>query len=211
MRLASKSSIIKSSMADQLFQTKKGSLVPWAFLAVAIVSGVVCIFALRANNQHMISLRNDVYAADKNNTDLQKPLRDLQQYVTGHMNTNLSAGDNAVYPPVQLKYTYDRLVQAQGSGAAAANAQIYNDAQKYCEQQNSTDVSGRNRVPCIEAYVQSHTPQSAKPIPDALYKFSFVSPRWSPDVAGLSMALAVVSTIGFVLSLVIRKLFKAIS
>src|SRR3954469_4688027 len=130
---------------------------PWYFLAIAVVSGVLCVFALRANNQHMIKLRTAVYAADEKGTDVQKPLKDLQAYVTSHMNTNLSSGTTAVYPPIQLKYTYERLIQAQGG--QVQSSQLYSEAQAYCERQNSSDFSGRNRVPCIEQYVQSHNPE----------------------------------------------------
>src|SRR5437870_2847859 len=93
--------------------TKFRAVKPWYFLILALISGVVCVLALRANNQHMVSLRDAVYSADKNGQDVQKPLRDLQAYVTRHMNTNLNAANTSVYPPIQLKYTYERLVQAQ--------------------------------------------------------------------------------------------------
>jgi hypothetical protein len=170
---------------------------PWYFLAAAVLSTVVCVFALRANNQHMITLRDAVYQADKDNGDVQGALNKLQAYVTAHMNTNLSAGPNAVYPPIQLKYTYDRLVQAQGDAATKANSQLYTDAQHYCEAQNHTDFSGRNRVPCIQQYVQAHSTASSAPtIPDSLYKFSFVSPSWSPDLAGWSLVVAALVWLG---------------
>ena len=181
---------------------------PWYFLILAIVSAVVCIFALRANNEHMIKLRSAVYAADQNNTDVQAPLKVLQAYVTSHMNTNLNAGSTSVYPPIQLKYTYDRLVKAQGNQVAQANSQLYNAAQTYCEQQNSTDFSGHNRVPCIEQYVQSHNTQKLAIIPDALYKFAFATPAWSPDLAGWSMLLAIVSSLLFVITFVISWWFR---
>lgn len=151
---------------------------PGYFLVIAIVSAVTAVFALRANNEHMIRLRDAVRKADKYNTDVQAPLKNLQIYVTTHMNTSLEAGPTPVYPPIQLKETYDRLVKAQGEAVAAANAKLYTDAQQYCEQQNSTDVSGRNRVPCIEAYVTAHNSGKLPQIPDALYKFAFVSPKW---------------------------------
>jgi hypothetical protein len=177
---------------------------PWYFLALAVLSGVICVFALRANNQHMIRLREAVYTADKNNTDVQAPLRALQAYVTSHMNTNLNAGKTAVYPPVQLKYTYERLVQAQGAQTAQANAQLYSAAQAYCEQQNSTDVSGRNRVPCIEQYVQSHNTAHVATIPDSLYKFAFITPAWTPDLAGWSMVVAILAALLALVSFVAR-------
>jgi hypothetical protein len=162
---------------------------------------------MRANNLHMVKLRNAVYAADKNNGDIQAALKNLQAYVTTHMNTNLSTG-TGVYPPVQLKYTYDRLVQAQGAQLQQANANLYTEAQHVCEQQNPTDFSGRNRVPCIQQYVQAHSSAPvAPPIPDSLYKFAFYSPRWSPDLAGWSLLMAISFGTLFLTSLVVKRVF----
>lgn len=187
--------------------TKVRWIKPWYFLVLAIISAVICVFALRANNQHMSQLRDAVYAADKSGGDVQKPLQALQAYVTTHMNTELSSGKTGVYPPIQLKYTYDRLVQAAQAGNQG-NDVLYNQAQAYCEAQNHTDFSGHNRVPCIEQYVQSHGGQISQPgkdIPDALYKFDFTSPVWSPDLAGWSMAVAVLSGVLFVLTFSVRR------
>lgn len=175
-------------------------LKPWYFLVIAIISTAVCIMALRANNQNMIDLRDKVYTADRQGSDVQKALGELQAYVTRHMNTNLSSG-NSVYPPIQLKYTYERLLAQRGAAAAEANRRIYNQAQAECERQNPTDVSGGSRIPCIQQYVQTHTTAAAAPVPDALYKFAFVSPRWSPDLAGWSMLAAAVSSLLFAFSL----------
>lgn len=179
---------------------------PAYFLAISITFALISIFALRANNQHMIVLRDKVYAADKDNKDVVGPLKNLQAYVTTHMNTNLNAGPTPVYPPIQLKYTYERLVRAQGDAVGVANAKLYTEAQAFCEQQNSTDVSGRNRVPCIEQYVQQHNPTKLPQIPDALYKFSFATPAWSPDLAGWSIVISVLSGLAFVFSFAASKL-----
>lgn len=153
----------------------------------------------------MIELRDAVYTADKDGTDVTKPLKALQAYVTTHMNTDLNAGGNSVYPPVQLKYTYERLVKAQKEQASLTSSQIYSAAQAYCEQQNSSDFSGRNRIPCIEQYVQSHSSKKPAAVPDALYKFAFVAPRWSPDLAGWTMVLGVLSAALFVISFATRR------
>lgn len=184
------------------------SVKPWYFLLAALICGVIAVFALRQNNETMVRLRAAVYAADEQDKGTQEALAALQAYVTSHMNTNLTTGNTAVYPPIQLKFTYNRLVTAQGNANANANQQIYTDAQKYCEAQNSTDVSGRNRVPCIQAYVSAHTPKQSKPIPDALYKFDFVSPRWSPDLAGWMLVLTVVFAVLFALSFLLSRLAK---
>ena len=181
---------------------------PQYFLAVAVLSTVVAVVALRSNNEHMITLRQAVYTADKNNTDIAQPLKELQNYVTTHMNTNLSSGPNAPYPPVQLKYTYERLVAANGSAVTAANNQIYTEAQKACEQQNSADFSGRNRVPCIEQYVKSHNAAMPPVISDSLYKFSFLSPTWSPDLAGWSLVVAALSYVLCLVTLVYNYFVK---
>ncbi len=159
---------------------------PWYFLMLALVSGVICIFALRSNNEHMIKLRDAVYTADKNNGNVQQALQNLRDYVYSHMNTDLAAGPNAVHPPIQLKYTYDRYVNAQNEQVQAVNSHLYTDAQSYCQQLIPTGFSGRYREACINQYVTTH---GAKPVsvPKNLYEFDFVSSKWSPDLAGWSM------------------------
>jgi hypothetical protein len=186
--------------------TKVRWIKPGYFLIIAVISTVVCISALRSNNEHMIVLRSAVYAADKNNDNVQGALEHLQAYVTTHMNTNLDTGNGTVYPPIQLTYTYQRILQAQSETAATDNTQLYTEAQTYCQQQDSVDFSGRNRVPCIEQYVETHDTQLPT-IPAALYEFSFASPTWSPDLAGWSLLLAGLSGVLFVGALLAKRWF----
>lgn len=190
--------------------TKVRWIKPWYFLALAVLSGVVCVFALRANNEHMVVLRNDVYKADKANSGIQQSLQALQAYVTAHMNTDLTAGNTSIYPPIQLTDTYARLVAAQNQRLEDANKGLYTAAQKHCEALNHVDFSGHNRVPCIEQYVKQHG-SDAKPapaIPEDLYKFSFASPVWSPDLAGWSMVVTALSGLLFVVTLAGRRLIR---
>jgi hypothetical protein len=163
---------------------------PRAFFILAVVCGIVCIFALRANNERMIALRNEVYAADKAGGDVNGALRKLQAFVYGHMNTDLAAGPNAVHPPIQLKYTYDRLVAAENQDVQTANRSLYPKAQAYCQAQIPTGFSGGVRENCINQYVKTHGVKVV-PVQKSLYEFDFVAPKWSPDVAGWSMVLAV--------------------
>lgn len=159
--------------------------------AALLLSVVVAALALRHNNAHMVELKQAVFSADQKGGEVEKALQNLQVYVTSHMNTQLSTGRDAVYPPIQLKYTYERLIESQSAELAKTNEKLYNDAQAHCEQQNSSDFSGRNRVPCIQQYVKDHG-VALKPVPDSLYKFDFVSPVWSPDLAGWSVLVALV-------------------
>ncbi|HEY8999598.1 MAG TPA: hypothetical protein VIM53_04775 [Candidatus Saccharimonadales bacterium] len=161
------------------------------YLFVAfLISASICIVALRHNNLEMVKLRTAVYSADQNNGDVNAALKKLQTFVVGHMNTSLNGGNGSVYPPIQLKYTYQRLQQAASDDANAAKTKIYTDAQTYCQQLDPTDFSGKNRVPCIENYVTTH-PVAAATVPTAMYEFDFVSPSWSPDLAGWSLLVSI--------------------
>lgn len=158
-----------------------------------------------------MSIRRDaVYAADRDNGDVQGALSELQLYVTAHMNTSLTTGNANVYPPIQLQYTYQRLVQQQGSQQQNNNDQLYTQAQAYCQSVNPNDFSGRNRVPCIEQYVRERgsTIQMAKPVSPSLYQFSFASPRWSPDLAGYSLLAFIVLIAATVVKFAVDKVFK---
>ena len=188
MTISSQHGNIKTKMHKLWITWKKYSqLVYRACLVLFIASVLVSIIALRHNNQTMVKLRDAVYAADKNNGDVNGTLNSLRAYVYAHMNTDLTSDGNSIYPPIQLKYTYQRLVAAQAASTDATNSKLYTDAEYYCQQQNSTDFSGRNRVPCVTQYVTSHGGQTASTIPTALYEFDFISPSWSPDLAGWSL------------------------
>lgn len=154
------------------------------------------LVSLRHNNEHMIRLRDAVYAADQNNDDVEAALRQLRLYIYAHMNTSLASGPNAVHPPVQLKYTYERLQQAQENALGQGNSALYNQAQSYCEQQTQV---GSEVISCIQQYASDHGVQLA-PIPDSLYKFDFTSAKWSFDLAGWSLLLASLALLGFLVA-----------
>lgn len=178
----------------------------WYLLVAFALTATVTVVALRANNLHMIKLRDQVYQADKNNGDVEGALQTLRAYVYTHMNTELATSTN-VYPPIQLKYTYERLQTAEAARVKAQNDTIYNDAQHYCEQQIPTGFSGRYRISCVEDYVKSHN-VVAKNIPDAMYKFDFVSPSWSPDLAGWSLLVTILLGILLVLRIAAGRIIK---
>lgn len=181
----------------------------WAFLLLFLLSASMSVVSLRHNNQQMVSLREAVYAADKNNTNVNATINNLRNYVYGHMNTNLSSGNNSIKPPIQLKYTYERLLAGAQKNADTDNAQVYTDAQNYCQAQNSTAFSGRTRVPCITEYVTTHGGVQAQTIPESLYKFDFISPAWSPDLAGWSLLVSGILLIALIISFSIDKLVSS--
>lgn len=177
----------------------------YRYLVLALcVSSITAIFALRSNNVTVLKLRDEVLLSDKNNGDVEGALRKLRIYMYGHMNTNLASGSSAVRPPIQLKYRYERLVQAERQRVSEETLKVNADAQSICEQKFPKSAGGTTaRIPCVENYISTHTPVERQ-IPDSLYKFDFVSPRWSPDLAGWSIAVSVVLAFIIVLRFVIE-------
>jgi hypothetical protein len=161
----------------------------WYFLILFIISLSIGLLAMRQNNITALQLRDKVLEVDKQNGNVEAALRDLRTHVYTHMNSGLAQGDTAIKPPVQLKYRYERLMAAEKERVSSQNEKIYNDAQNDCERRFPTGLSGGSRIPCIEQYVAAHGIRE-QPIPDDLYKFDFVSPVWSPDLAGFSLLLS---------------------
>lgn len=170
----------------------------WGLLVVAIVSAVVCVTALRNNNLKALQLRDQVLQVDKDNGDVETALRELREFIYGHMNTDLASGSNAIKPPIQLKYRYERLLKAEQERSSVENSQIYTAAQADCEKRFPVGLSGSGRIPCIEEYLTANGVTQNK-IEDDLYKFDFVSPNWSPDLAGWSLIVASLSLALFVI------------
>ena len=180
---------------------------PWyAFLGLFIVSALVSAYALRQNNLTMVKFRDAAYVADEKDGDVNKALNDLRNYVHSHMNTNLSSGGNTIKPPIQLKYTYERL--AAKAQKAANDQGLYTEAANYCQERipASVSISGRSRVSCVQDYILSHGGKRAEPIPTALYQFDFISPTWSPDLAGWSLLVTAILFLTLVAKLIFNRL-----
>lgn len=174
---------------------------PWYFLVAAVIFGTVSLFALRQNNLTMVNVyRKAVYTADKSGdmASIEAALHDLRHYVVNHMNTSLTSGNNSVYPPIQLKYTYERAQAEQQAKLGQINANLYHTAQQQCEAEHPEE-SGAETIACIEKYAATQGVQLGE-IPDALYKFDFMSAKWSPDLAGWSLVLTGLSLSAFAFS-----------
>lgn len=178
----------------------------WYFVIAILISMTVSAVALRQNNITALRLRDNVLKIDEQNGDVESALRELRRYVYSHMNTDLTV-QNGAYPPVQLKYRYDRLARAETERVSAANAQLYTEAQGYCE---SLIPTGRslNRIDCIQNYITGKGGAVERPVEDSLYKFAFTPPVWSPDLAGWSLVITALLTTLFILRLVLVTILK---
>jgi hypothetical protein len=162
----------------------------YILLVAAVLSLGIAAFALRQNNLEMIRLRNEVFKVDEAGGDVEAALRDLREHVHAHMNSDVASGDNVIRPPIQLKYTYERLVAEEQQRVREANQSIYAEAERICEDRFPAGRLVDGRVQCVEQYV-SERGVSQQPVPKELYQFDFVSPRWSPDLAGWALVAAV--------------------
>lgn len=178
------------------------------FLALAALFLIIGIAGMRQNNITALRLRDEVLKVDQQNGDVEAALRTLREHVYSHMNSNLSSGASNIAQPIQLKYRYERLVKAEEDRVSSANEKIYNDAQVDCERRFPAGLSGSGRIPCIEAYVSSRN-ITPKQIPDGLYKFDFVSPMWSPDLAGISLLLTSVFLLLFFVRFLLERWMRS--
>lgn len=185
------------------YHRKFAFLKAWYFLVPAIIFALLAVQGLRGNYTKMVELREAVYVADQQNGDAEAALFALRAHVHGHMNTNLVSGSNAIRPPIQLKARYDRLVAAEAERVKTSNATMTKTAEQVCAGRFPAGGFNAPRVSCIQDYVGAN---AAKPrdIPDQLYKFDFVSPRWSPDLAGISIFLSGIFSILFIARLLLE-------
>lgn len=168
---------------------KNSSLILLSILFIASVA--LSIYSLRSNNLNMITLREAVYTADQQNDDINTALNTLREYVHSHMNTSSEAS-------IQLVSLFDRAVRAEQARVIALGStnQVYIDAQQECE---ISSLPLTVRAQCMQDYITTHgggVPQLNLP-PKEAYIFDFVSPFWSPDLAGLSVVATVL--IGLIL------------
>lgn len=160
----------------------------WLLLGLTIISAVIFIYSYRQNNLKMIELRDKVFAADEANGDIEGALRNLREHVYSHMNTTL-VNPSGIRPPIQLTHRYDRLVQQEQKRVDSHNKKVRDQAEPYCLRQVPPGPPGslQRRAKCVQQYISTNSISAKNEIPKEFYQFDFVSPRWSPDLAGWSM------------------------
>lgn len=179
----------------------------WYFLIPAVIFTALAVYGLRSNYSTMVQLREAVYTADQQNGDVESALTALRKHVYGHMNTNLASGNNAIKPPIQLKSQYERLAAGAAEQVKAQNAQVSAQGEQICSAQFPAAGFNAPRVECVQNYVGANAVKES-PIPDALYKFDFVSPKWSPDLAGFSIIFALIFYVLFIARVLLERYMR---
>ena len=184
----------------------------WQLLILFVLVAFIAATFLRLNNIGMSQRRAAVLAADKaGDTDaIQSRLYDLQRFASEHMN----AGTEAFYLEGQYKRNVQQLIEA-AKDKGNPNGNINVKAEAVCKPKFTV---------WSQAYVQCFTDELAKYPPSSdpaqnvklpstgLYRYSFASPLWSPDFAGLFVLIALVILVMIALRLlgllVLRLLLK---
>ncbi|MEM6997773.1 MAG: hypothetical protein AAF413_02565 [Patescibacteria group bacterium] len=162
-----------------------------AIVGFLLLSLIGSIYGLRQNSLRMVELRDAVYAADRDDGDVDKALRELGSHVVNHMNTDLNRTGNidGGEKPIQLVYSYyrDTLNEYQRitTDSSPEHVALLGRATSSCQE---TPIA--ERLSCIGQYVSDNagpTYPSIEPLPKDFYVFDFNSPSWSPDLAGISL------------------------
>lgn len=162
----------------------------WQLVVLLILMLFLSATFLRLNNTGMVARRHAIAAADKsgNVDDTRSRIYDLQRYAAAHMNA-----DTGVF---YLQEQYNRDVQKQVTDASGAGSEraleIRRAADAVCKPQFNgwspayvrCYVDELNKYPADE--IESAELQLPSP---AQYRYSFVSPLWSPDFAGWSLVI----------------------
>jgi hypothetical protein len=183
---------------------KLNFVAPRYIFILAILMTTLAGFSLRHNYVRAGELKKAVEIADARNGDTEAALRELRSFVYAHMNANLST-DNSIQHPIQLKNQYDQLVAAEAERVKQENITVNQKATSVCEAQFPGGTFNQPKVNCIQEYVAANAVKP-KDIPPEFYKFDFISPRWSPDLAGISILVAVLLWIAWCLVVLVDKL-----
>lgn len=159
----------------------------WQLTVVFMILLLVAVFSLRQNNLQMIALREKVVVADERGIGVKEALSELNEYVFRHMNTQ-------VVRPIELVNTYNRQAQVVVEAAQRGSGRdIYAEGTAACERRG---IPLSSIAQCITNYANSNAPSIAQKkitLPDKnLFIYSFASPKWTPDIAGLALLLTVV-------------------
>jgi hypothetical protein len=181
----------------------------WQLLVLLVLLAFVAATFLRLNNIGMVQRRDAVLSADKaaDTAGMTDRLYDLQRYAASHMNANTGP----FYLDQQYKRDVEKLV-TEASVVTNPYGNINAEVDTLCRSRFSS--YSQAWVQCfaeeLGKYPAAPDPAGQVTLPSAdLYRYDFISPRWSPDFAGWSVLVClviVVMILARLLSLVILRL-----
>ncbi len=196
-------SIDKGSIHHKLVVLKH--LKYWLLFLLLAVFSASSVYCLRQNSTNMADLRAQVKMADESGKGVKDAISNLQHYVAAHMNTE----GNTVY----LEHSHQRAYDAKVAEAVAKrnpNSKRYDQAHTECKAKFPTSFF--NYTNCAhEKLGNLASGQDAvanlKAPPAEAFTYNFISPKWTPDLAGISLAITGVVAIALTLKIVLTILF----
>jgi len=182
----------------------------WQLVILLILASLLAASFLRLNNIGMVERRNAVLSADKAGVteDMKNRLYDLQRYVSEHMN----ADSGQIY--LEKQYARDsKAVVDAASNVENPNGNIYAKAAEVCDNQFAVYSQAYLRcfVAEIEKYPSANNVPTTVELPRTdLYRHEFLSPWWSPDFAGWSLAICAVMAFMILTRIVSLLILKAL-
>ncbi len=186
----------KRALSHRLQQLRR--IHTWQLVIILFFGLLVSATLLRLNNLNMVELRQAVISADEklDSEATKAALVDLQRYVSSHMNTSLSPG---VY--LEKAYARDRdAAIASASSTSNPQSAAYQAASIECRArfQGGTESFRSDYVQCVIERVKALSPgadASSITLPRAnQYRYNFVSPLLSFDLAGFAVLVCVFIT-----------------
>ena len=180
-----------------LHHWRKKIFATWVLLLVFLLSAVSSVYFLRQNNLKMVELRSAVVKADEQSGDIAGTLEALNQHVFHHMNTK-------IVRPIELVNTYNKQAAVAVQALSQSTGQdLYAEGTTQCEQKG---IPLSSIAQCISNYALAHNTSNAPAqikLPDKnRFIYTFATPRWTPDAAGFSVLVTVVSGLWLLLRLI---------
>jgi ABC-type phosphate/phosphonate transport system substrate-binding protein len=148
----------------------------------SVIALVVSIVMIMLNHRHAVVSARAIIVKDQNSQSVTGDLVELKKFVESHMRTGVS---------LELAASYDRAVEAAKAAAAPkVDPAIYQQAQASCAKHKVATVQTK----CVADFVASHgaATGTAPILPDrSRFSYTYKSPGWSPDAAGLTLLASV--------------------
>ena len=182
-----------------------GAIKTWQLLILLILTLFVAATFLRLNNTGMLARRNAVESADKagDAQEIQSRIYDLQRFAAAHMNA-----DTGVF---YLQEQYNRDVRAAIAAASGGNYDGYDSPQARADAicNPNLQIHGYSKAyqDCMLRELSKEgqvvDPATITLPNSAMYRYSFISPLWSPDFAGWSVLVSIALMVAIVVRLAV--------
>lgn len=175
------------------------SVKTWQLVILLLISLMITATMFRVNNLNMRDLRREVTEADEAG-DVEKiktSVDSLGRYVSSHMWTDLDGGLVLYY---SYKKAEEAAIQAAINSSTDEQGAIYRQANTECQSQGQWNAY----LDCVQNKVKNlggpdNLADEVNMPRYEIYKINFVSPLWSPDPAGFSVALSIFIMLAIVL------------